>query len=692
MNFSKYPVFKIVLPYIFGTFIAYFSDFYVENIFLLTLLIIILVLFAIFLFKNKGFYQQKTAGFLLFFAFIITGFASASFLLHNHLTTDDLNTIQEERIWMAIIVDHPKKKEGSVKAIVHFKNLNFNRKEKAVLYFKRDSLSAHLQYGDVLLIHTQLKPIEKPKNPHQFNYHTFMKRKGVCFTGYVKETAWYKVDEKVPNQIKRVSYHMQQKFSQMLFDAGLSGDEYSIATAIILGNDETMEPELRATWTAAGVSHILCVSGMHVGIVFMIINHLLFPLNYSRKSKWIKSVILLLIIWSYANITGLAPSVMRAGTMFTFVLFGNFLRRNTNVFHSLFTSCFLLLTLNPLLIFEMGFQFSYTAVFGIVLFQKPIYNLYKPKTKIVKYFWELTSVSIAAQLATSPIAIFYFGQFPNYFIIGNLVVIFLSFWVVLTGVAVMVFSFIPLVSQLFGFLLMFEIKIMNFTAKAVETLPYSTTEQISISPLQFVLIYVCMGLFFNSYNNKSQKCFLYALGMFVIILGLHIYDVIDFKSKNSITMYSISKSVAINFNQKGNSVLLSDFVLSKSDKRYQFSIKNHENKARINSKILNLKDDFQNEHFLKKGSFVSFQGKTIYILTGNTKLYPLAEKMKIDYLYLTRNPRLKPEIVFEIFDCDLVIIDENNWINLEKEWILYCNERGVTYHSIRENGAFLIEL
>jgi len=421
----------------------------------------------------------------------------------------------------------------------------------------------------------------------------------------------------------------------------------------------------------------------------MIMNYLLFPLNFSKRSQAIKSLILLLIIWSYANITGLAPSVMRAGTMFTFVLFGNFLQRNTNVFHSLSSSLFLLLTLNPLLLFEMGFQFSYSAVFGIVLLQKPIYKLYKPKTKVVKYFWELSSVSIAAQFATAPIAIYYFGQFPNYFFIGNLVVIFLSFWVVLTGVAIMAFSFIPYISQLIGYLLIYEIKIMNYTAKFVEALPYSTTEQISISLVQLILIYLMFGFFFYAYSNKNKKCFLYGLVSLLMISGLYAYDKTVCKNQKNTTIYTISKSVAINFNQYGKSILLSDSIRSKQDKRYQFSIKNHERKARIDSKILSIQEDYEDEAFFKRGSFIFFNGKTLYFLTGNDKLYPASEKLKIDYLYLSRNPRLKPEVVLKVFDCDMVIIDANNWVNLEKEWIRYCKEHSVNYHSMRAEGAFI---
>jgi len=692
MNLSKYPVFKILFPYIFGILTAYFSGFNAENLTPLFLIIAVFILFSYFLFKSSGFYQQKIAGIFIFLAFAGVGFINTSSILNKKLTDEEERVIQEQKLWIVTIVEHPKKTEKSVKTIISFKNQCFTKKEKAVLYFKRDSLTAQFKYGDVLLVNTQLSPIEKPKNPNQFDYQTFMKRKGIHFTGFVKETGWCKAGKNIPNWVKLLSHNIQQKFSQMLFEAGLSGEEYSIATAIILGNDETMEPELRATWTAAGVSHILCVSGMHVGIVFMIVNYLLFPLNFSKRTQTIKSIILLLIVWSYANITGLAPSVMRAGTMFTFVLLGNFLQRNTNVFHSLFASLFLLLTLNPLLLFEMGFQFSYMAVFGIVLLQKPIYYLYKPRTKIVKYFWNLCSVSIAAQIATGPIAIFYFGQFPNYFIIGNLIVIFLSFWVVITGVAIMVFSFVPYISQLIGYLLIYEIKVMNYTAKIVESLPCSTTDQISISFLQLLLIYVTIGFFFYAYSNNNKRSFFYGLLSLLTITGLYAYDKTVCKNQKNMTIYTISKSVAINFNQHGKSILLSDSICSKADKRYQFSIKNHERKARINNKVLNIQEDYEDETFFKKGSFIFFNGKTFYFLTGNDKLYPASEKLKIDYLYISRNPKLKPGIIFKIFDCNMVVIDANNWLNLEREWIQYCREHAINYHSMREIGAFVAEL
>ena len=233
---------------------------------------------------------------------------------------------------------------------------------------------------------------------------------------------------------------------------------------------------------------------------------------------------------------------------------------------------------------------------------------------------------------------------------------------------------------------------MNYTAKTIEALPYSTTEQISISPLQLLLLYVMIGCFFYAFTKKDTKSFLYGLVSLLMITGLFVYDKTVCKQQKNITIYNISKSVAINVNQHGKSILLSDSIQSKKDRRYQFSIKNHERKARISSEFLNIQEDYEDERFLKKGSFLFFNDKTLYFLSGNDKLYASSEKIKIDYLYISRNPKLKPEVVFQIFDCKTIILDENNWLNYEREWVEYCTEYGVNYYLMREGGAFVVEL
>jgi len=326
--------------------------------------------------------------------------------------------------------------------------------------------------------------------------------------------------------IKEKAIQVQHYFSEALAEAGISGSEYSIINAILLGNKESLDTELRAYYNAVGVGHILCVSGLHVGVIFLILNFLLHPLDYSKKSRLFKALILLFFIWIYACITGLSPSVTRAATMFSFVTFGNLLHRHTNIFHSLFTSLFILLIINPLWLFNLGFQLSYAAVFGIVIFQQKLVALWTPKNKVLTYLWNLITVSVAAQLATFPLSVYTFGMFPNYFLLGNLSVVTLSFVIVVSGVLLLVVSFVPYLSTWVAQLLTFEIKLMNILTQSIRKMPGSVTENISISWVQMLLIYLCIIFFFLLLQQQKKRYYWLGLTSILALVLLSNVEVI----------------------------------------------------------------------------------------------------------------------------------------------------------------------
>jgi competence protein ComEC len=444
-----------------------------------------------------------------------------------------------------------------------------------------------------------------------------MKRKGIFLTGYISKQNWIKTEEKKSRTIKRYAAYLQSFLSNKLLTSGLSNAEYSVAAAILLGNDETLEPELRASYAATGVSHILCVSGMHVGIIFMILSFLLKPLDTSLKTRYLKNTILLIAVWVYANITGLAPSVTRSAAMFTFVIIGTFMQRKTNIFHSLFASLFILLSINPLLLFEVGFQLSYLAVFGIVLFQDKIAQWYHPKTKITKYLWELIAVSIAAQILTSPIAIYYFAQFPNYFLLTNLFVIPLSFGVVILGVATLFFSFNSFISNGLGYLLNFGIKTMNEIIMFIEKIPGALTSNISIHITQVIVLYM-MIVSYLFLKNKNKQLIFTQLTLFNILILT--YSLITLSTKNYIDVinYDIPKCAALQFCNGGNAVFFSDSIRNEQDKHYQYHVQPHDRKRRIRNQFLKTDEDFENAFLCKKGKFIFFQNE-IYKIEKDKK-------------------------------------------------------------------------
>ena len=554
----------------------------------------------------------------MIFAFGFAGYLSIFFHFYKNQDSINIEKVMQKQIWIAEIKEVPKAREKSFKIIAKLcaiEDTTYWITHKVLLYFQKDSAIKAIRVGDKLLIHTKLSFIEPPKNPYQFNYQKFMKRKGFFLTGYVGERNWIYQKTGRTKTVHRYASFVQQFLSNKLVASGMSGAEYSVAAAILLGNDETLEPELRASYAATGVSHILCVSGMHVGVIFMIISFLLKPLDCYLKTRYLKNVILLVAVWAYANITGLAPSVTRSAAMFTFVITGTFLQRKTNIFHSLFASLFILLIFNPLLLFELGFQLSYLAVFGIVLFQNVVSRWAHPKTKAGNYLWNLISVSIAAQIATSPIAIFYFGQFPNYFLLTNLLVIPFSFVITIMGVATLLFSFNSFISNGLGFVLRIGVHAMNEIVQCIEKLPGALTTNISINIYQVILLYMIIVFLYVFRKNIKQQ-FIFSMLILNIFLLIHTIDIIRKKSHIEIVSYDISKNAAFQFCHQGSGIIFSDSIHNEQDKRYQLYIKNHDIKMRLTNRFVKLDEDFENSFLCKKGDYILFQN-TVYVIKRN---------------------------------------------------------------------------
>lgn len=630
MFFRNYPILRLLIPFALGIGVAYWTPLDGSpRVVLLSMSICWLV--------SLGLQHKKTlattffSGIFLQILFVFVGLCLTCIHFRNEKSEFYDKIFENNQNFVVKIIEPPVQKAKSIKTTVIIEQTVDGTvvKQKAVLYFGRDSLRQPA-YGDVVLIHTKIKEIENSKNPYAFDYKKYMQRKGIFYTAYIPASGWQKIGQSKVNLIKEKAHQIQHFFSQIFADAGMNGDEYSIITAILLGNDETMDPSLRASYASAGVSHILCVSGMHVGVIFMILNFLLQPMEYSKPLRMLKALLLMLFIWVYACITGLSPSVTRAATMFSFVTIGGMLRRNTNIFHSLFASLFILLIINPLLIFEIGFQLSYAAVFGIVIFQQKLVALWEPKRKIINYFWKLITVSVAAQLATFPLSVYTFGQFPNYFLLANLSVITLSFVVVVSGVCLLAVSFIPVVSSWISWLLTLEIRLMNFLIQTIENLPGAVTENINISWVQMLLIYLCIIAFYLVFWKKKKKYYWLGLSSFLIIIFLFDFEKYQTQQLETHTVYDLSKGVAVSFNYHGKAVIFSDSIRDKNHPDYDFCIKNHERKERIESIIIPIDSNCQNNFLLKEGDFVVFCGKTFHLARRGRRYYPTSHKIAID--------------------------------------------------------------
>ena len=690
MNSDRYPILKMLIPYIFGIFSAYFGNITRQNHYFLILLIIVLLTISHILFTKLAYKLQWIPTIFLLASSFTLGFFLTNFHFSPKFNDEEAKKISSNRLWDATIISTPVEKERSVKVIAQIHNTlsGHPTNEKVILYIRKDTSALKLQHGDRILANTRLERAPPPQNPFAFDNRKFLQRRGIYFTGFVEAGGWSKISESL--SVQRKSSHLQALFARQFRHSGLEGEEYAVITAILLGNDDTMPPTLKASYATAGVSHILCVSGMHVGIIFMMMNFLLKPLTLNRMTNIIKTIILLLFIWFYANITGLSPSVTRAAAMFTFVSFGALLRRNTDIFHSLTASLAILLFANPLLIFEVGLQLSYAAVFGIVIFQPMLSKIWQPKTKIGNYLWGLATVSVAAQISTFPISVHYFGQFPNYFLISNLSVIFLSFIIVISGIVTLLASIIPNISIICGTILCYEIKAMNFIIRLIESLPFSLTNNISWTPIEVITLYMFIIFFYIFIVKKKTKHLtisIYALSIFLVINNLIL---IKSKNRNEITFYAIQKQSCIGLNHNGQGILVADSLFTKEGKEYNFSVKNHELRCGIKSRVVSSSEQSSGAWYFTRDDYICFLGKRIFVLNNQRDIYCCNPRLKADFLLLSGNPSATPEAVAQAIDFGMVVADGSCSQYRKKRWKKWCTDNNIPYHDTSESGSLTI--
>ena len=549
----------------------------------------------------------------------------------------------------------------------------------AIVYIQKDSSSSSLLYGDRLMIEAEFKSPAGAENPGGFNYAAYLKRQGVLATAYLPSSSWLKTDYNTSFSLFRLADISRSKLLQIYKAFKISGDEFAVLAALTLGYTDALQPDLRASYSATGAMHILSVSGLHVGVVYLVFAFLLSFLNKSQRQRIIKTLLITLLLWLYAFLTGLSPSVVRATLMFSFVAIGTSLERKSQIYNTVFMSAFFMLLYNPDYLFDVGFQLSYAAVLSIIFFQAPISNLFPTQKKALRWLRDLFAVSLAAQLGTAPFTLYYFHQFPNYFLITNLVAIPLSSLVIYLAMLLLALSFVPYVSVAVAFLLKWSLWLLNFLIVSIQNLPFSLSE-ISFDFKQMLLVILVIAFFsIYFYTKKFAALFLGLLSILIVgLISLHT----KYKTLNSklLIVYSGQKNGHINFlNQDNNYVISSDSTelqkIASSFWRINYIQK---------PQILN-----NNSWFLD--GFTFFGNKRILILTDEIlKNKSIQKSIKVDYLIIGNKLKPKMDQLLENVHPTKIIVDKTI-----SEWYTEsirnaCIQHDIAFYSVAENGAYIL--
>ncbi|WP_075350551.1 ComEC/Rec2 family competence protein [Algoriphagus marinus] len=404
--------------------------------------------------------------------------------------------------------------------------------------------------GQIIWVKSEPESISAPSNPNEFNYKGFLARKGIFSRQFLSKN-FVVLDSSISTKPQHVLSHLRFKIGKLLQDKIPDPDSEQIALALLLGQKQYLDPNIRDGYVQAGVMHILAVSGLHVGIIYALFLMLLKPLKLSKKWAKIYLLFVVLLIWVYAFLTGLSPSVVRAATMFSLLSLGQMRERKPSIFNILAFSAMLMIAQNPAVIFEVGFQLSYLAVGGIVLIQPLILNWWLPSNRFSEYLWQLTSVSLAAQLATFPLSIFYFHVFPTYFLLGNLFVIPIAFLIMQIGVPLMLLGWIPYLGDFLGWILSLLIWLQNFIIQLIQLIPGGKLDRLTIDFSSMILIWVIL-LIWASWAMSKRKNLVYFLFVLILIWsGVQLEKEIS-KPSEELLVYQSKDGFAIDYNLEGN--------------------------------------------------------------------------------------------------------------------------------------------
>lgn len=685
MNFlQRNPFFRLLLPLIAG--IVAFRVIKIDVCFSIIILTLsFLLIFASFLVKNTSL-QYKFRWFFGAGIYILI-FQLAIFILAEKDRNSQFVPMNHKGIFEVEIIESPIIKESSVLCKIKIKSYfgsdskQLTAKGKALVYISKDSLSVLLRSGDQLLIQSVFKKPDGMVNPFGFDYATYLSRQGISATAFISKDSWKKTGTDNSFSIFRTAENLQHKLLNVYRRFGIKGDEFAVLAALTLGSKDALHPELRQNYTTSGGMHILAVSGLHVGVIYLVLNFLIQFFDRKQRYKLLKSIIIVILLWLYALITGLPPSVIRSTLMFSLVALGSGLERKPQIFNTISMAAFIMLIINPDFLYDVGFELSFGAVIAIVYYQPKIAKWFVFKNKILRWAWDLTAVSLAAQVGTAALSIYYFHQFPNYFLITNFIAIPFATFIIYTAVALYICSPIPYLSTFIAFILNKMLLILNLSIGSIHQIPLSLTKT-SIDGLQLAIIFSTIIMFSFYLHNKRYIPLITGLFLIFVFCCINVYREYKTMNTNRVIVFSDNRNTHVNFqNNKKNYVFTTDSVsLHKVIDNYIVR-----NKLCYPEKITE-------SRFYRDG-FAVFHNKRFMILTNHLlKGKNTNKRISVDYLIIGN--KIKPAIksILECVNPSEIIVDKSI-----SEWYTnnirnVCRQKNIAFYSVAESGAFILEM
>ena len=689
---KKAPFIRLLLPLVAGILLEWYLEFPVANCIVgaisFTIAYVLFFLFPIAVrYKLQGLQAIILNLLLLSFGLIITWQKDVQH------TSSWFGQYYQDSDYLVVRIDEPLieksksyKADGYVESLIHNDSLT-DCNGKILLYFSKDSLQPPLQYGDKILINKNLQRIKNSGNPGAFNYQRYAAFQATFHNVFLKQKDWVKLEEKNINPFKQFIFTSREYVLSILQkNIPASKDELGIAEALLIGYTNDLDKDLVQAYSNTGVVHIIAISGMHLALIYGLLVWLFARIPLVNKSKIIQVVLILSCLWLFSLLTGAAASVLRSAVMFSFIAVGKNLSKQSSIYNSLAASAFVMLCYNPYFLWDVGFQLSYLAVISIIIFQKSIYNWLYIKNKWVNEVWKLMAISLSAQILTFPICIYYFHQFPNLFLITNIIAVPLSSVILFVEIGLITFSWIPLVGFYLGKIVGWMVWGMNKIIVWVSHISFAVWDNIPSTVATTCLLYavvIGIGIWLLKKNKNAIRLAMFCLFGFTLLQACGNWQI---KNQQKIIVYNIPQHQAIDFVSGNNYLFFGDSILLVDGVLQNFHLKPARIALQLNKRVDTMATVFQHQRFYQMGN------KKVMVIDKSIQFVPVQQKINVDMIIISKSPKLYMAQLTSIFNCKQYIFDASNSLWKIGQWQKDCKALHLNFYSIPAEGAFVCDI
>ena len=566
---------------------------------------ILFLLIILLIFRSIAFNVQHLWGVLLLLTIFFFGIFRARDQNPNY-------PILTDQQYYAILDDYPAEREKTCMATAQLTGVH----QKILIFLPKTSELRSAAPGDIIWFKGKPELVRNDGNPFEFDYQNYLNNRKIGYRIFLKERSVRLLKGMTSQNIFHKALIFRAGLMEALERAGIKSNNVHLIGSISFGARDEVDKDVIQSFTNTGVIHVLAVSGMNVGLIFVILNLIFGFLKSGRAGNVIYTLIILTGIWSYTLITGMSASILRAALMFSFLIFGRLFNRDSNIFNSLAVSAFALIAWDPKLISDVGFQLSYTAVLSIVVIHPLLFKQLYFENWLLKEIWMLISVTCSAQMGTIPFTLIYFHQFPVYFWLANLIVIPLVSVILYLSFVVVFLSLISThLATLIAIFLDWSVKIVLITVKIIEDMPHAVIRGLYPSLFQISLVFIMMGLFLVYFQAKNVKYIfgaIFTLCLFICTQGI---DSFHKQSRAEVIFFNIPGTRALVITNRREATVLFDRC-EKAESKLGYYMKPYFGERGIKkieifqlSDSLHIKKDFLDV----EGYFVSFKGFRLYV-------------------------------------------------------------------------------